>query len=572
MPGRERAQVLREEKEFKLNAWGFRWLVKRGYLDLFSEFINRAWTGNDSTKVKDTNLRSVFSLRLEEEDKDLFFKRQRYPLILALIKYLFLANKSRVEWKMAGLLLDKGIPTGNPIALGVRRKFGVLRESVLVINGLGKVKDLFAYCQELSSLPPGPRRLKARRGLAFALGRLLARVHAEGIFHSDLHGGNILVGEGLGEARPRLFLIDLHRIKVRSKSRFKDAVKNIAQLAPYFQGVASQTDGVRFLKAYLGDGAAEGIKTYARAIDRLANRVRQDFYLRRHNRCLKENRDFAALTSRQLKGYVRRSYGDKEFEAFLHDLDSLFHRAAVTFLKISSGGVSALVNFVSSQGEKRLYVKAQQPGGLKAFRYLFSRSRPKRAWLAANGLLLRGVATPLPLAYVRKRKGLLSFHDFFVSLAAEEALPIEPYVAQELGPKPMRGLRQARDLFLAELVKPIRRMHDRGVFHSDLKAHNVLIERVRGKPPRIILVDLDGMKFYRSLKANQRARDLARLDASLQHLFSPKERLHFFHLYKQNCPALKVNARAVLKEAARLSRKKVLQKAQDFASHGSVAG
>ena len=90
--------MLREEKEFKLNAWGFRWLVKRGYLDLFSEFINRAWTGNDSTKVKDTNLRSVFSLKLEEEDKDLFFKRQRYPLILALIKYLFLANKSQAVY------------------------------------------------------------------------------------------------------------------------------------------------------------------------------------------------------------------------------------------------------------------------------------------------------------------------------------------------------------------------------------------------------------------------------------------------------------------------------------------
>lgn len=564
--------MLREGKEFKLNAWGHRWRIKRGYLDLFSEFINRAWTGKDSTKVKDTSLRSVSSLKLEEGDKELFFKCQRYPLALALTKYLFVPNKSRKEWKMASLLVDKQIPTGNPIALGVRRRFGLLKESVLVVNGLGPVKDLFDYCQELSSLPYGAERLGARRELAFALGRLLARTHAEGVLHSDLHGGNILVGQSRGGSRLRLFLIDLHRLKLRRKAGFKDAVRNIAQLAPYFQDMASRTDLIRFLKAYLGNAAGQEIKTYAQAIERQAGKVRQDFYVGRHKRCLRVNRDFAGLASRQLKGYVRRTYLDREFEAFLHDLDSAFRQGAATFIKVSSGGVSALVHFIGTQGKKKLYIKTQRPSGLKSLRYLFSRSRPKRAWVAANGLLLRGVATPLPLAYVRKKEGLLGFQDFFLSLAAEEALPIEQYVLHQLGPKPMRGVSKARAAFLAQLVGPIRRMHDRGVFHGDLKANNVLIEGGGEKPAKVMLVDLDGVKFRRSVTTDQRARDLARLDASLQHLFTPRERLRFFNLYKRNCPALKANARAVLKQVARLSRKKVLQKTGNLASHGSVAG
>jgi tRNA A-37 threonylcarbamoyl transferase component Bud32 len=64
----------------------------------------------------------------------------------------------------------------------------------------------------------------------------------------------------------------------------------------------------------------------------------------------------------------------------------------------------------------------------------------------------------------------------------------------------------------------MRRLHDAGVHHGDLQIRNVLVRpRVPGEEPSIVLVDLDGARFYRGggLAPTLRAKDLGRFVRSV---------------------------------------------------------
>ena len=85
-------------------------------------------------------------------------------------------------------------------------------DSFVVSRTLPGVESLLDFL--LDRCPPCPRgdRRGVRSRLADALGACLARIHQAGVRHDDLHPGNLLVRDPLGE--PELFLIDLPYARV----------------------------------------------------------------------------------------------------------------------------------------------------------------------------------------------------------------------------------------------------------------------------------------------------------------------------------------------------------------------
>jgi tRNA A-37 threonylcarbamoyl transferase component Bud32 len=98
---------------------------------------------------------------------------------------------------------------------------------------------------------------------------------------------------------------------------------------------------------------------------------------------------------------------------------------------------------------------------------------------------------------------------------------------------------------IRELAATLARMHRKGVFHGDLKAGNVLV-RARGSSPRVVFLDLDAVRFGRRVGFNDRALNLAQLDASLPACVSRWDRLRFLRDYGKGRLG-----RADLKEMAR---------------------
>jgi serine/threonine protein kinase len=81
----------------------------------------------------------------------------------------------------------------------------------------------------------------------------------------------------------------------------------------------------------------------------------------------------------------------------------------------------------------------------------------------------------------------------------------------------------------------LRRLHEGGFAHRDLKAPNVMVQwdgDLR-HVPRVLLVDLDGIRQVRQLRPADEIRALARLSVSLDHCrkLTRTDRLRFLTSY-----------------------------------------
>ena len=83
------------------------------------------------------------------------------------------------------------------------------------------------------------------------------------------------------------------------------------------------------------------------------------------------------------------------------------------------------------------------------------------------------------------------------------------------------------------LAHLVRRMHETGFSHRDLKAPNILVAPAHGPRAQPVLVDLDGLAYKGYVSEGRRAKDLMRLSVSLDEwgVARATDRLRFLRAY-----------------------------------------
>jgi len=441
------------------------------------------WIANGSASiVKSGPHRTVYRVILR--GAVVYVKHCRIMGPRAWLREVVRPAKARLEFENLLALQARGIAAAVPLAWGSTDSAWP-GESWLITKSLDDAVTLLQILER-------PLRPRERRDWATALGRFFAKLHDAGVVHPDPHPGNLLVTGG------HFALIDLHAVGLTAPLAWPARRANLVLLNRWFQLRATRTDRLRFWKAY-----RQELDPRAREVERLTAESNRRFWASRVSRCRGSNRYFRKLKHGPFRGHAVRDLPDDILVPFLSDPDALFHGA-----KLLKDSRTSKVAIVAIGGRELLLKRVNVRSRFEPIKNAVRPSAILRSWINGHSLRDRWLPTPRPLAMLHRIR---------------HGCPAEGYLLTELVPSPTDLDARAA----TSLARILRSMHDRGVSHRDLKAANILLEN--GTEPA--LIDLVGVRLGSSVKFQQRAKELARINASFLATISHAARLRFLLAY-----------------------------------------
>ncbi len=210
------------------------------------------------------------------------------------------------------------------------------------------------------------------------------------------------------------------------------------------------------------------------------------------------------------------------------DVRALFpdHTSALDAVgeEVNSNRMSRLVRYQS--GGDSYYIKSYSSRG-RGLRRFIGRSRTRAEWENLQAFSTMGLPTA----------DLVAYGEFFANGSYQGTL-----ITREVGgtldlatlvDNRHWGLRdrQWRSRVSGRLSETVRKMHENGFVHNDLKWRNILVEVT--DDPEVYLIDCPlGRKMPEPFLARGRIKDLACLDKIAKKQISKMERLRFYLAYK----------------------------------------
>ena len=247
----------------------------------------------------------------------------------------------------------------------------------------------------------------------------------------------------------------------------------------------------------------------------------------------KEDTADIPFSSGTYTGFIKRNVATPRLLKFLNDPDRAFSDPASTIIKDSNTTSSCTIPHILEDSQGSLYIKRYNyQNRLYALKNLFRPSRAKRVWKVSQKLVACNIPTPLPISFLEQRKGRLLIKSFFISQKIDGALNLNAAFQQLQTDSSVQDTKQKKSL-IHQVANMIRSLHDCGICHRDLKASNILVQRISKQAEKLYLVDLDSARIQKGIMENGRIRDLARLNASLFYTagISTTDRLRFLHNY-----------------------------------------
>ncbi|MBI4712953.1 MAG: hypothetical protein HY762_06615 [Planctomycetes bacterium] len=516
-----------------------------------------------SGALKDNNARTIFTFTLPDGPQghpaggqELFVKRYKFKRgLFNIIKSIFASSSALTELRISNYLIGKGKNTVYPVAALEKRKLGITVDSFLLLKKLDGMTTLNEA--GIKSLPRDQKNI-----LLQTLGKLIRDIHNINFLHRDLHTGNILLKQSgdLAES-PDLFLIDLHRSYVLPEglSRARK-MTNLAEVSFSLWKILAFSDVVRFLKAYRYlDFRPARLKEFYREVAERMIKIRHRLYHRRAKRCLRSGSRY--LSSRRntpeniYQTFTRRMEPRIDFSLLIEAHNEIVRQASFPLKHplIKHTANRSITVYGDKTAGGKIYIKEYRYLALASrLKSLFGYHPAKMAWVNGNNFQIRGIPTAPPLALVVEKDPFWLWAKRAYLITQEvKATTSNQYVmdtfisASSASPPASRwtsGRAGLRCKFIREFAFAVRRLHNNGIFHCDLKANNILVE----DQPQITqinpfnqftqrwsfhFIDLDRVRFSPRISMRRRIKNLTQLNAAMPAVMTRADRLRFWRIY-----------------------------------------
>lgn len=510
------------DDELRFSAHRTRWQVAAGWQAILFGPEGPRWEalgmGQLVTAIKRGAHRTVY--RVELSGRHVYVKHFHSKRWLGIAMDLACGSPARREGRRLQAIARRGVATARPVAWGERVWGGVVTESYLVTEDVGGACTLDEYLSHRVTMLSSNERAGARRQLFRGLGRWLAQIHEAGIYHRDLHAGNILVSPAAdGDPLHSLdfYLIDAWAVRFGKPLCWPLARENLTTLAAIGRDSTTRSERLRFWRNYVAHRSGAGLPDLASVNAELqtdAWRFLRRLHRRRDKRSLRTNRDYRAIRGSAARLHCLQTLSDAVLRELGRDPDATFWKHIEQPVKLSHSSLVVRATLSTSDGPRSVAYKCYRPRNWwKAFCRLFGGDRALRSWRLGQALYERGISTARPLVVISPSRPRFGRRTYLATEWVEGAENLHLYGWRlAKADEAQRGRQAAR--CARSLGRLLGRMHAWGISHGDLKATNLLVVD-RGEQIETYVIDTDDVRLTRHQPPKTAAADLARLAAGL---------------------------------------------------------
>ena len=203
----------------------------------------------------------VVDIEVAGEKHILHIKRLNRRGVEFTVKYLFQRSRARRLFRNLIALIERDVPTLKPVAALSQRTGPLLHHSFLITEYMD-TWSLFEFWEK--QIYPAGNLPAARREIMAKVARLVAHMHASGVYHRDLKSSNILVKKN-GEP----IVADLDGARTGAPVSYTQRVRDLARLSTSLVPLANLADRHVFLRHYIAAlGSGDDLKKMGRDIAR----------------------------------------------------------------------------------------------------------------------------------------------------------------------------------------------------------------------------------------------------------------------------------------------------------------
>lgn len=464
-------------------------------------------------------------LRYTHHGESFYIKQYTTKNYLEGVKSWFSLSKAHKEWTYSHRLQKSQLLTAEPVAIGEKRRFGMLKDCYIISKA---IPNSMTVKESLIAIQQSPAYALPKRRFLNHLISYVKTVHDLGVFHGELHAENILVDT---DNPASFYLLDVGRAVFKKRPPLSFRIHELSRLL------------YSIIDTCANDEITEQIDTYAdqllpykdkgifrKIVLKEMYNIKHRLWQSRTRKCLKTNTIFKVTAYHKYTVNMRNEWDVGTLADLIGKHMISFQAPSDTMVKSSAKtGITRIP--VSHEGITSVCIKEYRyPSALKRFFCSFRNSPARRAWLAAHGLMALHFRTPKPIALLEEKRFTRIKKSFIIMEDISHCLPCNKYVSENFSAPYDKTIPGKKKRFISRFAMSFKHLHDSGTYHSDLKANNIMIMELPDAWDFFYL-DLDRVSFQKKIPMKKKVKNLSQLNASIPHCITYTDRLRFYQAY-----------------------------------------